>query len=142
MDAGLFPASVNVALTHGLKHTVKHSLTIELGASTLNFGREAGRAIIALTAIIAITSIVKTFISRPVIVQQAPPPAVDRALYEQIVRERSERKARKEAINQRESSNDSAVAKAVDTVSETPASAEIPAPAVGNTLVHTIEASK
>ena len=133
MDAGLFPASVNVALTHGLKHSVKHSLTIELGASTLNFGREAGRAIIAVTAIIAITSIVKTFISRPVIVQQAPPPAFDRAFYEQIVRERSERKARKEA---RESSNDLAVATTEATASEAPA------PAVGNTLVHAIEASR
>lgn len=134
MDAGLFPASVNVALTHGLKHSVKHSLTIELGASTLNFGREAGRAIIAVTAIIAITSIVKTFISRPVIVQ-APPPAIDRALYEQIARERSERKARKES---RESSNVSTVATAEAAASEDPA----PAPAVGNTLIHAIEASK
>lgn len=133
MDAGLFPASVNVALTHGLKHSVKHNLTIELGASTLSFGREAGRAIIAVTAIIAITSIVKTFISRPVIVQQAPPPAIDRALYEQIVRERSERKVKKES---REKSNDFVVATAEATASEPQAST------VGNTSVHAIEASK
>lgn len=136
MDTGLFPASVNVALTHGLKHSVKHTLTIELGASTLTFGREAGRAIIAVTAIIAITSVVKTILSRPLSVQQAPPPAIDRALYEQIVRERPGRKARKEASNQRESIHDSAVAAEVDIASETPA------PAVGNTLVHAIEASK
>lgn len=135
MDAGLFPASVNVALTHGLKHSVKHTLTIELGASTLNFGREVGRAIIAVTALIAITSIVKTFITKPVILQQAQPPAIDRDLYKQIVRERSEIRARKES---KESSNDSTVAPAEATASE----ALAPASAAGNTLVHAIEASK
>ena len=104
MDSGLIPSTVNVALSHGIKH--KHTLILELGPSTLNFGKEAGRALLAVTAIIAITSIIKTFISRPVVVQQAPLPA---ALIEKLEKDAKdrERKHKKESSSKRERSSES-----------------------------------
>lgn len=121
MDSGLIPSTVNIALSHGIKH--KHTLILELGPSTLNFGKEAGRALIAVTAIVAITSIIKTFISRPVVVQQVPLPA---ALIEKLEKDAKdrERKHKKESSSKRERSSESTLtAPAAPTSSgtETPA---------------------
>lgn len=126
MDAGLFPSSIKAALTHSINH--KHTFTLELGPSTRLFGREAGRALIAVTAIVAITSIIKTFISRPVIVEQAPFPP---GFLEQAVKER-ERKHKKESSSKR--SSESTTTAAATTGTEPPAveeksAKETPAPA-------------
>lgn len=120
MDAGLFPSSINAAVSHSIKH--KHTFILELGPSTLNFGKEAGRALIAVTAIVAITSIIKTFISRPVIVQQAPFPP---GFLEQVSKER-ERKQKKESASKRDGSSESTItaAAATPTGTATPAADE------------------
>ena len=127
MDSGLIPSTVNVALSHGIKH--KHTLILELGPSTLNFGKEVGRALIAVTAIVAITSIIKTFISRPGIVQQASLPASLIEKLEKDARDR-ERKHKKESSSKRERSSESTTGAtlAVPTPTGTQTAAETLAP--------------
>lgn len=75
MDSGLFPTSITAAVNTVVQH--KHTFKLDLGSSTISFGREVGRTLVALTTIVCITGIVKAVITRPIapatIAQSQPP---------------------------------------------------------------------